>query len=557
MNVFEVDCREKLLFCDQATPNNIHIIQMPDAPMKSSNETNYGDLSKIQHRINFSENGQFNAPVKSYVHRDINLFDGIHEKLIFLDPEIQNDTLTNVIPNAPKKSLNDPRELTKIIEQRIDFRKMEEFRTPRKSFAPRNMKQFNDTPKKLIFCDPVSPSNARILQETPDTPMKSLYEKHDLSKVEKRIDFRQKMQMSAPTKDYSPRDVDQFYDIMKKIVNSDPKSPNNNFKLNEIPQTPEKSLYNTSDLSKVEMYLGILIYSMMFAKKLLFIDPDTEDSQLVYRNTQSATLGKNKYFYFKLKIIKSNNDKKQNNNDELKDKIVDNSNKEDLIITLTSKKGHADMYIDTKRSDPTRQQHIWHSATCDDKQTLILKSEQLKDVSWIYIGVHAYKEETEFSIFVDTQEIDNNELKRKTMNKGNSLVANDSGRKDDPNYQMCDTCGRYISKMSMTMHSMTCARRNWHCKLCNKSFEVKTKNNHIHCKQCDIICTSENNLKKHTELKHDVQPCPMCKQSVPAETLKYHMSDQCEMRMIACQWCSMQITQASKLKHEEHCASQV
>eukprot|EP00494_Astrolonche_serrata_P006945 UN06970 len=284
---------------------------------------------------------------------------------------------------------------------------------------------------------------------------------------------------------------------------------------------------------------------------------DTEDSQLVYRNTQSATLGKNKYFYFKLKIIKSNNDKKQNNNDELKDKIVDNSNKEDLIITLTSKKGHADMYIDTKRSDPTRQQHIWHSATCDDKQTLILKSEQLKDVSWIYIGVHAYKEETEFSIFVDTQEIDNNELKRKTMNKGNSLVANDSGRKDDPNYQMCDTCGRYISKMSMTMHSMTCARRNWHCKLCNKSFEVKTKNNHIHCKQCDIICTSENNLKKHTELKHDVQPCPMCKQSVPAETLKYHMSDQCEMRMIACQWCSMQITQASKLKHEEHCASQV
>ena len=127
---------------------------------------------------------------------------------------------------------------------------------------------------------------------------------------------------------------------------------------------------------------------------------------------------------------------------------------------------------------------------------------------WLYIGVHAYGEKTRFNLTVIDKEV-------KEEPKGRKIGAGDDVSKaNDPNYEKCETCGRYIPLMSMMMHSMQCARRNWFCAICKLAIPKKEKEFHIHCDQCDMIFRSQENLKKHIELKHALQPCPLCKDMV-------------------------------------------
>ena len=95
-----------------------------------------------------------------------------------------------------------------------------------------------------------------------------------------------------------------------------------------------------------------------------------------------------------------------------------------------------------------------------------------------------------------------------------SAADDEEQKKNDPNYELCPTCGRYISKMAMMMHSLNCARRNWLCTICNVVLEKKQKNFHIHCPDCTDIFTSQENLDRHIELKHALQPCPQCSEMV-------------------------------------------
>lgn len=51
------------------------------------------------------------------------------------------------------------------------------------------------------------------------------------------------------------------------------------------------------------------------------------------------------------------------------------------------------------------------------------------------------------------------------------------------------------------MHTLRCARHNWHCKLCNKILRLAEKESHSHCPECDMVVPREE-LAKHMDLAH-------------------------------------------------------
>eukprot|EP00494_Astrolonche_serrata_P022062 UN22318 len=137
---------------------------------------------------------QCSTPHKSYMSRNLDVFTDIHEKLLFCDPVSPMNIHQNIMPHAPKKPLHYARDL-KNIEHRIDFRKMEIVDAPHKTYVSRNIDVFDGICEKLIFSDPVGPSNIHQ-NMMPNTPVKSLHNPRDL----KNVDVHKKLLFYDPVK---------------------------------------------------------------------------------------------------------------------------------------------------------------------------------------------------------------------------------------------------------------------------------------------------------------------------------------------------------------------
>eukprot|EP00494_Astrolonche_serrata_P007782 UN07815 len=105
-----------------------------------------------------------NAPKKLCQSRDISDFHDIKEKLSFgLGEHTPNTTKKfqpNIIPNAPRKSIHEPQDLSST-EERLVFRRLHCMdATKKKSYITRNnMDEFDNIHEKLEFWDPVSHRN--------------------------------------------------------------------------------------------------------------------------------------------------------------------------------------------------------------------------------------------------------------------------------------------------------------------------------------------------------------------------------------------------------------
>jgi len=101
-------------------------------------------------------------------------------------------------------------------------------------------------------------------------------------------------------------------------------------------------------------------------------------------------------------------------------------------------------------------------------------------------------------------------------------------------YHLCDNCKARIADSNWLMHSSICYKHNYWCNSCN-------------------ISVAKYNKKEHDKL-HEYIKCN-CGKNI--ENLKYniHLIEECEKRLVDCQYCNMKVIYCDKDEHEEMCGS--
>lgn len=103
------------------------------------------------------------------------------------------------------------------------------------------------------------------------------------------------------------------------------------------------------------------------------------------------------------------------------------------------------------------------------------------------------------------------------------------------------------------IHSAQCTRNNWFCSECRKVFPKKSKDQHIHCPNCQVGLDACD-LNKHIDLFHRKVKCE-CGLEFESDLIDLHKSEECVFRKENCKWCNLLIAVNSKAVHEDYCAN--
>uniref|UniRef100_A0A6A7G4I2 Ubiquitin fusion degradation protein 1 homolog n=1 Tax=Hirondellea gigas TaxID=1518452 RepID=A0A6A7G4I2_9CRUS len=260
--------------------------------------------------------------------------------------------------------------------------------------------------------------------------------------------------------------------------------------------------------------------------KVEFDSPDGKDAdappELLHLNTEiEGEVCANCYTYFKCKFPK---------------------HETTVTLSLIALTGDPDVYISTTTDKPTALNHE-RSAGSSRNMSIIWQRLETDSSQWYFIGVHAYKEPATFQLSISEVDSSDDESGKSTM----STIDHS----DDPNFETCKNCGRFISKSSSFMHSMRCSRHNWRCPECDEVVRVSEKESHGHCPQCQKVIDPKD-LQKHMDLIHSPTLCT-CGMKVDPEALELHQEIECIMRLVDCKWCQSPFPLKELSEHERYC----
>eukprot|EP01101_Sappina_pedata_P000696 TRINITY_DN1088_c0_g1_i1.p1 TRINITY_DN1088_c0_g1~~TRINITY_DN1088_c0_g1_i1.p1 ORF type:complete len:859 (-),score=139.46 TRINITY_DN1088_c0_g1_i1:340-2607(-) len=102
----------------------------------------------------------------------------------------------------------------------------------------------------------------------------------------------------------------------------------------------------------------------------------------------------------------------------------------------------------------------------------------------------------------------------------------------------CDNCHHKIPPSQLSIHTLTCARKNYYCPTCNIVIERSKKD-------------------EHTERFHTLVECPLeCGAGLmEARDVEGHMMANCVRRVVVCTHCGMSMSFAARMEHEEKCGA--
>uniref|UniRef100_A0A6A7G9P6 Ubiquitin fusion degradation protein 1 homolog n=1 Tax=Hirondellea gigas TaxID=1518452 RepID=A0A6A7G9P6_9CRUS len=217
-------------------------------------------------------------------------------------------------------------------------------------------------------------------------------------------------------------------------------------------------------------------------------------------------------------------------------------------FALTPLTGDPDLYISTSIEQPTVSQHDWAANTSQAKLLGVHPGDPKFSENWYFIGVYAYKKASSFSLYVSQVPSDEPQTNGTSIgHRTNSYVDH----ANDPNFEKCANCWRFVPKSSSTMHSMHCARNNWRCPVCNAVIKLSEKDSHAHCPQCQKVM-SPDDLEKHIDLSHRPILCE-CGIKVDPDVIQAHKETECVMRLVQCKWCETPISLKRQISHQNYC----
>lgn len=109
---------------------------------------------------------------------------------------------------------------------------------------------------------------------------------------------------------------------------------------------------------------------------------------------------------------------------------------------------------------------------------------------------------------------------------------------DDQSTIVCNNCKREVSSANFMVHMAHCDRHRM-----------------VVCDQCDSPFPSAE-LEAHQRSAHAEVLCPIgCGRHLPQHLVDAHAANECPKRMVACQYCDMQVTGVDRIEHEDYCGS--
>ena len=231
-------------------------------------------------------------------------------------------------------------------------------------------------------------------------------------------------------------------------------------------------------------------------------------------------------------------------------------------VECRAAEGEPDVYVSTTNIKPS-------AIACDFKSTArqrdVLVQPQEgggRSTSWLYVSVHAYKQRAKYSLllttFTPSTATASSSLSasasssllssaRNTRSSSPSPASSHDEQTQPPDTTYCTNCHLYIPNKQYTLHSIQCPRLVVYCQQCHTTVRKADWPTHAHCPECSAVMTKDE-LEKHVDLMHRSVTCE-CGEKVAAELLAAHKTDECELRLEVCQYCSMQLPHRSMAEH--------
>ena len=120
---------------------------------------------------------------------------------------------------------------------------------------------------------------------------------------------------------------------------------------------------------------------------------------------------------------------------------------------------------------------------------------------------------------------------------------------------ICSNCQQSVPTTTLAMHEPFCRRNNWRCDVCNAVVQIRSKASHIHCKECVLVCSSAEDLRKHMEVLHSSHKCENgCGVRVVGPVShERHIRSECDLRQVNCLYCNMPLSYRTRHDHEQMC----
>ena len=143
---------------------------------------------------------------------------------------------------------------------------------------------------------------------------------------------------------------------------------------------------------------------------------------------------------------------------------------------------------------------------------------------------------------------------RSLSSSSNSSSSSSSSSSSMPR-SICKNCQQLVPTTTLAMHEPFCVRNNWRCDVCNAVIQMKMKASHMHCKECILVCSSTDEMRKHMEVLHSSHKCENgCgTRLVGPESHETHIRSECDLRQVNCLYCNMSLSFRTRFDHEKMC----
>lgn len=136
----------------------------------------------------------------------------------------------------------------------------------------------------------------------------------------------------------------------------------------------------------------------------------------------------------------------------------------------------------------------------------------------------------------DKPSLDNAEVEEEKQPEESTQGLTSGYVDDGVESKQCDSCLARIPLANFTLHSLTCRVSNFKCDKCGA-----------------VIQKSEKD--KHDEEVHAIVPCKKCGKGVEKRFLNNHEMNECESRLVNCQYCEMTLPFSQVESHEASCGN--
>lgn len=95
---------------------------------------------------------------------------------------------------------------------------------------------------------------------------------------------------------------------------------------------------------------------------------------------------------------------------------------------------------------------------------------------------------------------------------------------------------REVPQSNYLMHVAHCARNMAVCPVCGDA-------------------VPKAHLKEHRQQQHAIVECPACRYKLQSGALEQHRATQCGKRVVACQYCELELPHCDIADHEHYCGA--